>query len=89
MTTKKKTPAKRTRINKKVRTFLKDLLERAVKTFAEMMIADISVGQGFEDIDWARTLSVAGVATLISILMSLASYHGGDGTASLVKQSGI
>lgn len=88
MTTKKKTPAKRTRISKKVRTFLKDLLERAVKTFAEMMIADISVGQGFEDIDWVRTLSVAGVATLISILMSLASYKGGEvGTASLVKQS--
>lgn len=88
MATKKKTPAKRTRISKKVRTFLKDLLERAVKTFAEMMIADISVGQGFEDIDWTRTLSVAGVATLISVLMSLASYRGGEvGTASLVKQS--
>lgn len=69
-----------------MKAFLKDTGERAVKTFAEMMVADIAVGQGFEDIDWLRTLSVAGVATLLSILMSVASYKRGDvGTASMVK----
>lgn len=81
--------AKKKRIDKKTRAFLKDTAERAIKTFAEMTIADVSVGQGFEDINWVRTFSVAGVATLISVLMSLASYKSGDvGTASLVKTNG-
>lgn len=69
-----------------MKAFLKDTAERAVKTFAEMLVADISVGQGFGDIDWGRTLSVAGVAALLSVLMSVASYKVGDeGTASLVS----
>lgn len=70
---------------KKYRLFIQDVAERAVKTFAEMLVADISVGQGFGDIDWGRTLSVAGVATLISVLASVASFRFGDeGTASFV-----
>ena len=68
------------------KNFLKDTGERAIKTFCEMLVADISVGQGFGDIEWGRTLSVAGVATLLSVLMSIASYKRGEvGTASLVK----
>lgn len=70
----------------KIKQFVCDTLERAVKTFAEMLVADISVGQGFGDIDWGRTLSVAGVATLISVLASIASFKfGNEGTASLVE----
>ena len=83
-----KTVAKtaKSKISNANKRFIKDVLERAVKTFAEMMIADISVGQGFEDIDWTRTFSVAGLATLISVLASIASYKVGDeGTASLVE----
>lgn len=71
-------------MNQTMKTFLIDMAERAIKTFAEMLVADISVGQGFGDIDWGRTFSVAGVATLVSIAMSIASYNVGDKNASLV-----
>lgn len=73
------------KISDTMKCFFKDMVERAIKTFAEMLVADISVGQGFGDIDWGRTLSVAGVATLLSVLMSIASYKVGDQNASLVE----
>lgn len=73
------------KVSDKTKKFIMDTIERAIKTFAEMLLADISVGQGFSDINWGRTLSVAGVATLISILMSIASYKVGPENASLVK----
>lgn len=72
------------KLNDTIKHFIMDTLERATKTFAEMMLADISVGQGFGDIDWGRTLSASGVAALISVLMSIASYRVGDKNASLV-----
>lgn len=73
------------KLNDAMKCFIMDTIERAAKTFAEMLLADISVGQGFGDIDWGRTLSVAGVAALISVLMSIASYKVGDKNASLVS----
>ena len=51
------------KVSDKTKRFIIDTLERAVKTFAEMLLADISVGQGFSDIDWGRTLSVAGLSS--------------------------
>lgn len=72
-------------ISENMKRFALDTLERAIKTFTEMLLADISVGQGFGDIDWGRTLSVSGVAALISVLMSVASYKVGDKNASLVE----
>lgn len=45
---------------------------RAVKTFAQAMLATISVGQTFAEVTWLNACSVAGVAALISVLTSIA-----------------
>lgn len=45
---------------------------RALKTFAQAMLATISVGQTFAEVTWLNACSVAGVAALISVLTSIA-----------------
>lgn len=47
-------------------------LVRAVKTFAQTVVAGLAVGAAFHDINWASLLSVAGVAFVASIFTSLA-----------------
>lgn len=44
---------------------------RALKTFAQTFAAFITIGGAFEDIDWLRALSVAGVALIYSLVTSL------------------
>ena len=69
-----------------IEPFWKDTLERAIKTFAESLIASSAMAVGLEDVDWWHALSVATLATLISVLMSCASLDLGDkGTAGAVK----
>lgn len=52
--------------------FWRGAAERAVKTFAQSLLAALAVGGiGFGDVDWGRILSVAGVAALVSLLTSL------------------
>jgi len=62
-----------------------DAAERAVKTFAQALLAVLTV-QGVSDllsVDWSRALSVAALATVISFLTSLLSLRlGKSGTAS-------
>ena len=57
--------------------FLKDMLERAIKTFAQTLLALITVvvmsGGGLHDVNWVSALSIGLLATLASILTSLAS----------------
>lgn len=58
--------------------FLLDLLERAIKTFAQSLAACIttvvaSETLGLGDVNWAAALSIAGLATLYSALTSIAS----------------
>ena len=51
----------------------KAALIRAVKTFAQTMVALIGTGAvGFTDLDWLKILSVSGVAALLSLLTSVA-----------------
>ena len=69
-----------------MKTFFKDMAERAIKTFAQSMIGALGAGAtGLIGIDWIQALSIAGFATLISILTSIASLGIGDDTASLVN----
>ena len=66
--------------------FFADLVERAVKTFAQALVAVLTVQgvSGVLDVDWPRALSVAGLAAIVSALTSLASGSlGRSGTASL------
>jgi len=48
-------------------------LIRAVRTFAQAMVAYIGVGAAFSEVDWLKALSVSGVAFVLSILTSLAT----------------
>jgi hypothetical protein len=68
--------------------FVKDAVERAVKTAAQTLAAALATGDGGLDIlhvDWQGSLSLAGGAALLSILSSLASLRlASKGTASVV-----
>ena len=70
-----------------VPTFVKDLLERAVKTAAQTALT--LFGANAVDVlhvDWQTVLGLGGGAALVSVLTSLASLKFGDtGTASVVS----
>lgn len=52
--------------------WLKAALIRAVRTFAQAAIAQVTVGYRFSEIDWLAVISISGVAAVLSILTSLA-----------------
>jgi hypothetical protein len=71
------------------KSFVKDLAERAIKTFAQSAVAVLTAGAtGVLDVDWVNVLSVSLLATIVSILTSVASGNVGDDTASFVKIKG-
>ena len=45
---------------------------RAVKTFAQTLLATIPVGISIAEVDWITCLGVAALAALLSLLTSLA-----------------
>lgn len=65
--------------------WLTDAAERAVKTFAQALLAALTLsGVDVLHLDWGQTLSMAGTAAVISILTSIVSVGVGTaGTASL------
>jgi len=68
-------------------TFWKDAAERAIRTAAQSLIAltatDIS---GVLEVDWTQAASVAALAALTSILMSVAATGVGNSQdASAIK----
>jgi len=67
--------------------FAKAVLERAIKTFAETLLALFVVGQSILDVDWLSALSVAALAALGSILASLVSAQVGNSGPSLTSES--
>lgn len=67
------------------KTFWKDTVERAVKTFAQSLVASLAVGTGLLDVDWVNALSIAGLATVISVLTSVGSGYVGDDSASAIN----
>lgn len=68
------------------RYFWQSTAERAVKSFAQSLLALLSAGQiGLLQVAWLTTLSTAGMATLLSVLSSVASSRiGAAGTPSAV-----
>lgn len=66
------------------RQFIKDAIERAIKTFAQTLLAYF--GADALDVlraDWGNALSIAGGAVVLSLLTSLLSLKiGHSGTAS-------
>lgn len=60
-------------------SFWKATAERAVKAFAQSLLAILSAGSlGLLDVDWPTSLSTAGMATLLSLLSSVASSRIGS-----------
>lgn len=67
--------------------FLKDLIERAVKTFAQTLLASLTIATTLSDVDWKTALSTSLLAAIISILTSIVSAKFGDKeTASIIKK---
>jgi len=68
------------------KAFVKDAVERAVKSFAGVGAAMFVVGQtSVLDFDWSGFFGTSGGAAVASLLLSLASYKAGStGTASAV-----
>ena len=56
-------------MNKK---WLKAASVRALKTFAQVAVSMLTVGQAVMDVNWVNVLSVSAVAAVISILTSVA-----------------
>ena len=54
------------------KTFWRGVAERAIKTFAQSLIAVLLAGTVLWEQDWLTALGVAGTATLLSVLTSLA-----------------
>lgn len=50
----------------------KAALIRTIKTFAEVLISMVTVGQAFSEVEWMHVLSVSGVAALIAFLTCFA-----------------
>lgn len=51
---------------------LQKALVRAIRTFAQTAASMFTVGMAVKDVDWINVLSVAAVAALYSLLMSIA-----------------
>lgn len=71
------------------KAFWSGALERAVKTFAQVLAAGLVADDvlGVLDVDWTAGLSVAGLAAIVSVLTSVASAQlvGPTGSPSLVQ----
>ena len=51
--------------------------ERAVKTFAQALVAVFAAGVTILDVDWQQTVAIAATAALVSLLTSIASVRVG------------
>ena len=70
--------------------FWKAAAERAVKTLAQSLIASITVAgvaAGLGGINWATALSTAALATVLSVLTSIASSAVGSSGPSLTTET--
>lgn len=58
--------------------FIRDTIERAIKTFAQSLLATLAIGVPIWDLAWTESLGLAASATVISLLTSLASSQIGN-----------
>jgi len=65
------------------RAFWAGAFERAVKTFAQALLAGLGIGTGLFHVDWLTVLDMAAGATLVSVLTSLATVTSVTATSPL------
>lgn len=53
-------------------SFWSGVRDRAIKTFAQVLVGSFGVGVGIFDIDWRTALSITASAVLVSVLTSIA-----------------
>lgn len=58
-------------MNRFTKEWFEGALYRAIWTFAEAILAYLTVGMTFTEVDWLHLLSVGGVAAVISLLKSI------------------
>lgn len=58
--------------------YWKAVAERAIKTFAQALVAVFAAGVTVLEVDWSQAVAIAGTAALLSVLSSLASLKLGD-----------
>lgn len=58
--------------------FAKDAFERALKTFAQALLATVTVGEAITSIDWGQGAAIAATASAVSLLTSVVSTSVGD-----------
>ena len=64
------------------------VLERALKTFAQALVAVFAAGAvTVLDVDWTQAIAVSGTAALISVLTSLVSANIGNSGPSLANET--
>jgi len=69
-----------------MKKFLKDMAERAIKTAAQTALAAIGTTATLGGVNWEIVGSTVAIATILSVLSSIASRQIGDGnSASLVN----
>lgn len=69
--------------------FWKDAAERAVRTAAQSLLALWATSvSGILDVDWPQAASVAGLAALTSVLMSLVGSGIGDTESASMRVDG-
>ena len=66
--------------------FWKAAFERAVKTFAQTLLALLAVdGLDWVNVNWGDTFLAAGIAAGLSVLSSIVTATATDGSPSLTK----
>jgi hypothetical protein len=60
--------------------------ERAIKTFAQSLLALFVTGMNILSIDWTQALAVSGTAALLSVLTSIGSGNIGNDGPSLTTE---
>lgn len=66
-----------------MKDYLLAMLERAIKTAAQTFLAFVGTTAAIGDVDWKMAASVVGMATVLSVVTSLASLSfGSNGPAA-------